>query len=70
MSFPKKHESSRTRGLRISCDTDEFLKYLSKKDKNFTANDFINMLIRNSDEFKKYLSKKQAENQEPKLKLY
>ena len=26
MAFPKKHEKSKTRGIRISCVTDEFLK--------------------------------------------
>jgi hypothetical protein len=29
MAFPKKHEKSKTRGIRISCVTDEFLKDLS-----------------------------------------
>lgn len=67
MAFPKKHEKSRTRGLRISCDTDEFLKYLSSQDKNFTANDFINSLIENSDEYKKFMARKAAENKEPRL---
>jgi hypothetical protein len=55
MAFPKKHEKSKTRGIRISCVTDEFLKDLSSQDKNFTANDFINLLIENSDEYKNFI---------------
>lgn len=70
MAFPKKHERSRTRGLRISCVTDDFLKDLSKQDENFTANDFINNLIQNSDEFKKYLARKNAYDNTPSLDLY
>lgn len=67
MAFPKKHEKSKTRGIRISCVTDEFLKDLSSQDKNFTANDFINSLIENSDEYKKFMARKAAENKEPRL---
>ena len=67
MAFPKKHEKSKTRGIRISCVTDEFLKDLSSKDKDFTANDFINLLIENSDEYKNFLARKAAEDKEPKL---
>lgn len=67
MAFPKKHEKSKTRGIRISCVTDEFLKDLSSKDKDFTANDFINLLIENSDEYKNFLARKAAEDEEPKL---
>lgn len=67
MAFPKKHEKSKTRGIRISCVTDEFLKSLSTKDKNFTANDFINLLIENSDEYKNFLARKAAEDKEPRL---
>ena len=69
MAFPKKHEKSKTRGIRISCVTDEFLKDLSSKDKDFTANDFINLLIENSDEYKNFLARKAAEDKEPKLCL-
>ena len=67
MAFPKKHEKSKTRGIRSSCVTDEFLKDLSSKDKDFTANDFINLLIENSDEYKNFLARKAAEDKEPKL---
>lgn len=67
MAFPKKHEKSKTRGIRISCVTDEFLKDLSSKDKDFTANDFINLLIESSDEYKNFLARKAAEDKEPKL---
>lgn len=67
MAFPKKHEKSKTRGIRISCVTDEFLKDLSSRDKDFTANDFINLLIESSDEYKNFLARKAAENKEPKL---
>ncbi|WP_103616863.1 hypothetical protein [Campylobacter concisus] len=67
MAFPKKHEKSKTRGIRISCVTDEFLKDLSSKDKDFTANDFINLLIENSDEYKKFIALKSAEDKQPKL---
>lgn len=67
MGFPKKHEKSKTRGIRISCVTDEFLKDLSSKDKDFTANDFINLLIENSDEYKKFIALKSAEDKQPKL---
>lgn len=67
MAFPKKHEKSKTRGIRISCVIDEFLKDLSSKDKDFTANDFINLLIENSDEYKNFLARKAAEDKEPKL---
>ena len=67
MAFPKKHEKSKTRGIRISCVTDEFLTDLSSKDKDFTANDFINLLIENSDEYKNFLARKAAEDKEPKL---
>ena len=44
-----------------------FLKDLSSKDKDFTANDFINLLIENSDEYKNFLARKAAEDKEPKL---
>ena len=67
MAFPKKHEKSKTRGIRISFVTDEFLKDLSSQDKNFTANDFINLLIENSDEYKKFIALKSAEDKQPKL---
>lgn len=67
MAFPKKHEKSKTRGIRISCVTDEFLKDLSSKDKDFTANDFINLLIENSNEYKKFIALKSAEDKQPKL---
>lgn len=67
MAFPKKHEKSKTRGIRISCVTDEFLKSLSTKDKNFTANDFINLLIESSDEYKNFVARKAAEDKEPRL---
>lgn len=67
MAFPKKHEKSKTRGIRISCVTDEFLKDLSSKDKDFTANDFINLLIESSDEYKNFLARKAAEDKEPRL---
>lgn len=67
MAFPKKHEKSKTRGIRISCVTDEFLKDLSNKDKDFTANDFINLLIENSDEYKNFIARKAAEDKEPRL---
>lgn len=67
MAFPKKHEKSKTRGIRISCVTDEFLKDLSSRDKDFTANDFINLLIESSDEYKKFIALKSAEDKQPKL---
>ena len=67
MAFPKKHEKSKTRGIRISCVTDEFLKDLSSRDKDFTANDFINLLIESSDEYKNFLARKAAEDKEPRL---
>ena len=51
MGFPKKHEQSVIRSVRVPKVIQDFLKEYFKNRDDFTANDFINLLIENSDEF-------------------
>ena len=67
MGFPKKHEQSVTRSVRVPKVIQDFLKEYFKNRDDFTANDFINLLIENSDEYKNFLARKAAEDKEPKL---
>jgi hypothetical protein len=67
MGFPKKHEQSVIRSVRVPKVIQDFLKEYSKNRDDFTANDFINLLIENSDEYKKFIARKAAENKEPRL---
>ena len=67
MGFPKKHEQSVIRSVRVPKVTQDFLKEYFKNRDDFTANDFINLLIENSDEYKKFMARKAAENKEPRL---
>lgn len=67
MGFPKKHEQSVIRSVRVPKVIQDFLKEYFKNRDDFTANDFINLLIENSDEFKNFLARKAAEDKEPRL---
>lgn len=67
MGFPKKHEQSVIRSVRVPKVIQDFLKEYFKNRDDFTANDFINLLIENSDEYKNFLARKAAEDKEPKL---
>ena len=67
MAFPKKHEQSVIRSVRVPKVIQDFLKEYFKNRDDFTANDFINLLIENSDEYKKFIALKSAEDKQPKL---
>ena len=67
MGFPKKHEQSVIRSVRVPKVIQDFLKEYFKNRDDFTANDFINLLIENSDEYKKFMARKAAENKETRL---
>lgn len=67
MGFPKKHEQSVIRSVRVPKVIQDFLKEYFKNRDDFTANDFINLLIENSDEYKKFIALKSSEDKQPKL---
>ena len=67
MAFPKKHEQSVIRSIRVPKVIQDFLKDYFKNRDDFTANDFINLLIESSDEYKNFLARKAAEDKEPRL---
>lgn len=67
MGFPKKHEQSVIRSVRVPKVIQDFLKEYFKNRDDFTANDFINLLIEKSDEYKKFIALKSAEDKQPKL---
>lgn len=67
MGFPKKYEQSVIRSVRVPKVIQDFLKEYFKNRDDFTANDFINLLIENSDEYKKFIALKSAEDKQPKL---
>ena len=67
MAFPKKHEQSVIRSIRVPKVIQDFLKDYFKNRHDFTANDFINLLIESSDEYKNFLARKAAEDKEPRL---
>lgn len=67
MAFPKKHEQSVIRSVRVPKVIQDFLKDYFKNRDDFTANDFINLLIESSDEYKNFLARKTAEDKEPRL---
>ncbi len=48
MGFPKKHEKSVIRSVRVPKVMQDFLKEYFKNRDDFTAYDFINLLIENS----------------------
>lgn len=67
MAFPKKHEQSVIRSIRVPKVIQDFLKDYFKNRDDFTANDFIKFLIESSDEYKNFLARKAAEDKEPRL---
>ncbi|WP_103631084.1 hypothetical protein [Campylobacter concisus] len=67
MGFPKKHEQSVRRSVRVPKVIQDFLKEYFKNRDDFTDNDFINLLIENADEYKKFIALKAAEDKQQKL---
>lgn len=67
MAWEKKHEKSTTRGIRIDNLVAHFLRENFTNKSDYSSNQFIIDLIKNSDEYKKFVAKKKAEDKEPKL---
>jgi len=67
--FPKKHEKSKIRSVRVSQILDNFLRenFTNNEKIPLTANDFILSLIENSKEYKEYLQKQRDEKNQSKL---
>ncbi len=65
--FAKKHEQSNIRAIRMPKSMIDFLKVITDRKEEVTANDFVVNLISASDEYKKFMRSYDKDHQSASL---